>query len=92
MSESSRKLFNQIKQDGNSKGIINVLVSLKNPADSHCLQDLENIGLNVITANGNKLIGKINNSLLPILKNHLQVLEVETSVTLDLNDDKPKIK
>ena len=88
MSESSRKLFNANKQVKENTGIINVLVSLKGPADENCLQDLENIGLKVNTANGNKLVGEINNSLLPILKNHLQVIEVETSVKLNPNDSK----
>ena len=90
MSESSRKLFNEKKHGGNDTGMINVLVSLKAPADNNCLQDLENIGLKVTTTNGNKLVGEISNSLLPVLKNHFQVVEVETSVKLNPGDNKPK--
>ena len=88
MSESSRKLFNAHKQQENQSQIINVLISLKAPADRNCLQDLQNIGLKVTASNGNKLTGEINNSLLPVLKNHMQVLEVETSVKLNPTEKK----
>lgn len=85
MSDSSRKLFNRLKQPGSKHDVINVLVSLKTPADNNCLRELENIGLNVTVSNGNKLVGKISSSRLPSLKNHVQVLEVEPSVKLDPN-------
>ena len=88
MSESTRKLFNAKKQQADSTRIINVLVSLKAPADNNCLQDLQNIGLKVTESNGNKLVGEINNSLLPMLKNYIQVLEVEPSVKLSPNQEK----